>query len=267
MAQTLCPLVSAEDRLRLAAIVGDRNRPQKHVARARIVLLAADRLDVAAVAREAGISRPAVWRWQRRYAEAELLAKRAKELDPESPVTETMLWKAKFARRDARIDGIRLAKEDGFCRPLPALDRDGQIVGPPNAVHKSRDDFARMRQERAAAEPGAGQAVLATWHELIDAGRMQDGDEHLAGTAKPVFARISANTAADVGIAGGELISVSTERGAVVLPTEVVAMPDRVVWLPTNARECAVRPTLGAVAGSVVTLTRPDAPPVVGVDA
>lgn len=70
MAQTLCPLISAEDRLRLAAIVGDRNRPQKHVARARIILLSADRLDVAAVARRAGISRPAVWRWQQRYAEA-----------------------------------------------------------------------------------------------------------------------------------------------------------------------------------------------------
>ena len=70
MAQTLCPLVSAEDRQRLAAIIADRNCPQKHVARARIVLLSADRLDVAAVAREAGISRPAVWRWQRRYAEA-----------------------------------------------------------------------------------------------------------------------------------------------------------------------------------------------------
>jgi transposase len=70
MAQTLCPLVSAEDRLRLAAIVGGRNRPQKHVVRARIVLLSADRLDVAAVARRAGSSRPAVWRWQRRFAEA-----------------------------------------------------------------------------------------------------------------------------------------------------------------------------------------------------
>jgi transposase len=70
MAQTLCPLISAEDRSRLAMIIGDRNRPQKHVARARIVLLSADRLDVAAVARRAGTSRPAVWRWQRRYAEA-----------------------------------------------------------------------------------------------------------------------------------------------------------------------------------------------------
>jgi putative transposase len=29
MAQTLCPLISAEDRWRLATIIGDRNRPQK----------------------------------------------------------------------------------------------------------------------------------------------------------------------------------------------------------------------------------------------
>ena len=70
MAQTLCPHVSAGDRLRLTAIVGDRNRPQKHAVRARIVLLSAERLDVATIARRAGSSRPAVWRWQRRYAEA-----------------------------------------------------------------------------------------------------------------------------------------------------------------------------------------------------
>src|SRR5690349_24832221 len=70
MAQTLCPLVSAEDRSRLAAIAADRNRPQKHATRARIVLLSADRLDVASVARRAAVGRPAVWRWQQRYAEA-----------------------------------------------------------------------------------------------------------------------------------------------------------------------------------------------------
>ena len=69
MAQSVCLVVSAGDRGRLEAIVADRNRPQKQVARARVVLLSADRLDVATVARQAGISRPAVWRWQQRYAE------------------------------------------------------------------------------------------------------------------------------------------------------------------------------------------------------
>src|SRR3954466_4345385 len=70
MAQSVCLVVSADDRARSEAIVADRNRPRKHVARARLVLLSADRLDVAAVARRAGISRPAVWRWRQRYAEA-----------------------------------------------------------------------------------------------------------------------------------------------------------------------------------------------------
>jgi transposase len=70
MAQIVCPLVSAEDRARLEAIVADRNRTQKHVARARIILGSADRLSVAEVARRAAVGRPAVWRWQRRFAEA-----------------------------------------------------------------------------------------------------------------------------------------------------------------------------------------------------
>src|SRR6476659_2311064 len=70
MAHLVCPLVSAADRQRLAAVLADRNRPQKHVARARIILASAERLDVAEVARRAGLSRPAVWRWQQRFAEA-----------------------------------------------------------------------------------------------------------------------------------------------------------------------------------------------------
>ena len=69
MAQDICVIVGAEDRVRLAAVVGDRGRPLKHIQRARIVLLSADRLPVLQVARRAGVSRPAVWRWQRRYAE------------------------------------------------------------------------------------------------------------------------------------------------------------------------------------------------------
>jgi transposase len=70
MAQEVCPIVCGEDRARLEAIVADRNRAQKHVLRARIVLHSADRLSVAEVARRAGVGRPAVWRWQRRYAVA-----------------------------------------------------------------------------------------------------------------------------------------------------------------------------------------------------
>ena len=69
MAQTVSVIVSAEERARLAAIVGDRSRPLKHVQRARIILHSADRLPALEVARRSDVSRPAVWRWQRHYAE------------------------------------------------------------------------------------------------------------------------------------------------------------------------------------------------------
>ncbi len=69
MAQTVCVIPSAADLARLSAIVADRGRPLKHIQRARIVLLSAERLCVLDVAQQAGVSRPAVWRWQLRYAE------------------------------------------------------------------------------------------------------------------------------------------------------------------------------------------------------
>jgi len=69
MAQTVSIILFAEDRARLARVIGDRNRPQKHVQRAKIILHSAERRPVLDVARLSGVSRPAVWRWQRRYAE------------------------------------------------------------------------------------------------------------------------------------------------------------------------------------------------------
>ena len=93
MAQIICPLVSVEDRARLAAIVADRNRAQKHVARARIILASAERLPVAAVAKRAAVGRPAVWRWQRRFAEAgvEGLLRAATRKPGKAPLGEGMV--------------------------------------------------------------------------------------------------------------------------------------------------------------------------------
>jgi len=69
MAQTVCVILSSSDRQMLEAIVADRNRPQKHVERARVVLAAAERGPVQPMATRLGITRPMVWRWQQRFAE------------------------------------------------------------------------------------------------------------------------------------------------------------------------------------------------------
>ncbi|KQX66154.1 NADH-quinone oxidoreductase subunit G [Angustibacter sp. Root456] len=110
-----------------------------------------------------------------------------------------------------------------------------------------------------AAEPpavGPNQAVLSTWHLLLDAGRLQDGEPWLAGTARRPVVRLSAATAAEVGVAEGDLVTVSTERGQLTLPLVVTDMPERAVWLPTNQTGYPVRTLLGADSGSVVTLSR-----------
>jgi hypothetical protein len=52
--------VTPADRRRLGKTVADRNSPQKHVWRARIVLLTADRAGTAEIMREAGVSKTAV---------------------------------------------------------------------------------------------------------------------------------------------------------------------------------------------------------------
>ena len=69
MAQTVCVIVSAADRERLQALIGDRNQPRKHLERARIVLASAEQEPAQRVAARVGVSRPTVWRWQQRYAE------------------------------------------------------------------------------------------------------------------------------------------------------------------------------------------------------
>jgi NADH-quinone oxidoreductase subunit G len=105
------------------------------------------------------------------------------------------------------------------------------------------------------AAPGTGEALLATWPLLLDAGRLQDGEPFLAGTARAAHARLSAATAAAVGVADGDLLTVSTDRGSVSVPVVVAKIPDSVVWLPTNSEGCAVRSRLSAGTGSIVRLT------------
>ncbi len=59
--------VTPGDRARLEAVVADRNSPQKHVWRVRVVLLTADELGTAEIMRRTGKAKSVVWRWQERF--------------------------------------------------------------------------------------------------------------------------------------------------------------------------------------------------------
>src|SRR4051812_22312883 len=55
------------DRERLEVVIGSGNSPQKHVWRARIVLLSADGVGTMAIQRQTGKGKPTIWRWQARF--------------------------------------------------------------------------------------------------------------------------------------------------------------------------------------------------------
>jgi NADH-quinone oxidoreductase subunit G len=108
---------------------------------------------------------------------------------------------------------------------------------------------------RRLPKPGEREALLATWHQLIDLGSLLDGDEVLAGTARPPLVRIGKDTADALGIADGDEVTVSTDRGGITLPAAITDLPPRVVWLPTNSPGSTVRRSLGVTSGAVVRLT------------
>jgi transposase len=62
--------LTASDRARLEAIAADRNRPQKHVWRADIILLTGAGCGTVEIMRRTGKAKTCVWRWQERYMRA-----------------------------------------------------------------------------------------------------------------------------------------------------------------------------------------------------
>lgn len=102
--------------------------------------------------------------------------------------------------------------------------------------------------------PAAGEAVLAGHRLLLDQGRLQEGDDALAGTRHAAVARLSAVTAAEAGVKDGDTLAVTGPAGATVLPLLVTPMPDRVVWLPLNSVGDGVTADTGARPGDLVRI-------------
>lgn len=115
-----------------------------------------------------------------------------------------------------------------------------------------------LEADETAVAAGAGQLTVATWRNLLDLGTMQEGEPHLAGTARPAVAKVSAATAAGLGLSDGDVVSVTSASGSVTLPLVVADVVDGSVWLPTNSEGCVLATDLGVVAGSGVDVRKAD---------
>ncbi|WP_309649376.1 NADH-quinone oxidoreductase subunit G [Nocardioides sp.] len=84
----------------------------------------------------------------------------------------------------------------------------------------------------AATEDLGPGLALASWKQMLDNGSLQDGDKHLAATARPTVARVG-RTVFD---ALGPTVTVTGDRGSVTLPAVVADdLVDGAVWLPANS--------------------------------
>jgi NADH-quinone oxidoreductase subunit G len=120
--------------------------------------------------------------------------------------------------------------------------------------HSSRHAGTAPTATQEVGQRGEGKVLLATWRQLLDNGSMQDGEPHLAGTARAAVALLSEATAAELGVPLGGTVTVSTQRGSVTLPVAAADLPPGVVWVPGNSGPATVRRSLGVGHGAVVTV-------------
>ncbi|MFD3679839.1 NADH-quinone oxidoreductase subunit G [Streptomyces sp. NPDC058613] len=158
----------------------------------------------------------------------------------------------RLAPADSRVLHM-LADEAGRPIALPdvhAVRRELERLGPWEGALASE----QSTDPEPLPRPGAGEAVLAGHRLLLDQGRLQDGDDALAGTRHEASARLSAATAAETGVKSGDVLAVTGPTGTVELPLRITEMPDRVVWLPLNSTGSGVLADTGARPGTLVRI-------------
>lgn len=102
-----------------------------------------------------------------------------------------------------------------------------------------------------ASHPKPG-TVVASWRQLLDLGVMQEGEPHLAATARPTVARIG--TPMWQALGNPAEVTISGPAGSLTLPVDVADVIDDVVWLPMNSAGCVINRDLGVQPGDTVQI-------------
>ena len=87
---------------------------------------------------------------EQEYEKAEVVAKRAAELDPENPVVTQLAWKTKFAHRVMDNQIVQDQKEQGFLDALAGVDRSSIPFSDKNPlVYPDAKDWSKLSKNRA----------------------------------------------------------------------------------------------------------------------
>ena len=117
---------------------------------------------------------------------------------------------------------------------------------------------ALMSKVASVSHPAVSgdQFILTSWRRLLDLGTLQQGEEHLAGTARKTVAVISPKRAQAMGVSDGDQLKISTSLGSVTLSALVEDIHDDAVWAPRNSRGSQLLVNLGVAHGAVVTVVK-----------
>ena len=157
--------------------------------------------------------------------------------------------------------------ESSHQSDLYILSLIAQALGKPlgfNTVRGAAKEFGTLANWDGAratftAHPSAAAAqgtTLASWRQLLDNGSLQVNEPNLSGTARKAVARINGKFADSLGVSTGDLVTVSTEHGALSLNVEISDVVDNAVWLPRNAVASQSLRMLGVLNGAQVNVRK-----------
>ncbi|MFG0334179.1 MAG: hypothetical protein ACF8TS_12510, partial [Maioricimonas sp. JB049] len=160
---------------------------------------------------------------QRRYAEAQVVAKQAKELDAENPAVINMVLKSQIAYRDYRNQQLRDAKESTFFETLDDVEwslvhdiTDQHPISYPDAttwneLSKRREKFNQVdATERSAEEIRVRKSLSQPVSLHFDSVPLVEVMAHIA-TQHAINVKVDDPGLADVGVTSNEPVTIHVD--------------------------------------------------------
>jgi NADH-quinone oxidoreductase subunit G len=188
------------------------------------------------------------------------------------PVAPTTDKSGSFVNWEGRVRPFAQVLESSTSLPdVRVLAGIAEERGRPIGIRTPEQAGAEMQQvgpwegarapggfETVAAQPpqppAPGSLVLASWKQLIDDGRMQDGDDHYRATARRPVVLVDRATFDGLSVEEGDPVTLTGPLGSVRLPVGVADLVPGAVWAPASAPGFSVRHLVGP-AGSPVTVS------------
>ncbi|HEY0904583.1 MAG TPA: NADH-quinone oxidoreductase subunit G [Marmoricola sp.] len=180
----------------------------------------------------------------------------AQVLESPTALTDVRIL-AGIAEERGRPIGIRSPEEAAAemqqLGPWEGTRPKSTTVATPPQAQGLQSGEASPAADRSQARGSESGLVLSSWKQLIDDGRLQDGDDHYRATARRAVVLVNRATFDGLGVEEGDLVTITGPLGSLKLPVGVADLVDGAVWAPASAPGSSVRHLVGP-AGSHVTV-------------